>query len=242
MPSALLQPIYKNTIRYTGDVGVPWEIQRRRKQTMETMRRMGTPVLLKHQYNTDDVDKGVAQISPNFDTVYMQSVHDDPLSYGIGYTSVETTHGEWINPETRELEITDNPEEGWIAAPTYRGYGPGYLTYVILPDAPEDVFKHTEEGALLHTQQAIVQLPWWPVSGDNDLLIVCEIDATEKIVETFERYQLKKVSPITMRGKDRWGRREVQSVAAGNRFWVGQRCEASKALETDPIYEVEVDR
>ena len=247
MPSALVNPIYKNVIRNYGDQGTPQDIFRRRRLTMETMRRMGTPVLIKHMYNVDDVSTGEATRSPNYDTIYNQTRHDDPISYGVGYVSTETAHDEWIGPATEEdgseLVISGNrPSEEWEPAPLYRGYGPGYLTYVILPDAPVDVFKLTDEGALIKTQQARIQLPWYPPVGDNDLLIVVELDAGEKIIETYERYQLKQVNPITMRGRDRWGRREVSFPAAGNRFLVGQYCEANKIPETDPLYLVECDR
>lgn len=242
MPSILTEPEYLNVIRYTGEAAeVPQDIRRRRSLTMETMRRMGTPVLIKHMYNIDDVAKGVAVETSNYDTIYKASAHDDPLSYGVGYSSVETQEGEWIDEEGN-LQIAAAAEPGWEPAPKYRGYGPGYLTYVILPDAPEDIWKTTPEGALLHTQQQLIQLPWWPMCGDNDLLIVVELDAQERIINTYERYQLKLVHPISMRGLNRLGQREFNVNAAGNRFWVGQQAEANKVLETDPIYDVEADR
>jgi hypothetical protein len=255
MPTALFKPIYHNVIRYLGDSGLPQDILRRRRLSLETMRRMGTPVLIKHLFTIQDVEKGIAEPSVGLDTIYDQPIHDDQLSYGTGYVSVEQVpRGEWIKPATEtevaELIITEKPEPEWIKAPLYRGYGPGYLTYAILPDAPEDVYKLTEEGALIRTQQARLQLPWYPQVGDNDLLIVCEIDSAEQIVNTFERYQLKQVYPITMRGsaalqRDKLGRREKDTgnlTAGGNRHLVGQQCEANKVPETDPLYNVEVDR
>lgn len=255
MPSALLKPIYKNVIRYLGDSGIPQDILRRRRLSLETMRRFGTPVLIKHMYTIADVEKEIAEPSVGLDTIYQQPIHDDQLSYGIGYVSVEkSSRGEWIKPATEtepaELKIQEEPEPEWEAAPLYRGFGPGYLTYAILPDAPEDVYKLTEEGALIRTQQAKLQLPWYPQVGDNDLLITCEIDNSEKIVQTFERYYLKQVFPITMRGaaalqRDGFGRREQDTssmTAGGNRHLVGTQCEASLIPKTDPIYLVEIDR
>jgi len=255
MPTALLKPIYKNVIRYLGDAGVPQDMLRRRRLSLETMRRMGTPVLIKHMYTIEDVEKEIAEPSVGLDTIYEQPIHDDQLSYGIGYVSVERApRGEWIKPATEtepaELVIQEEPESEWEAAPLYRGFGPGYLTYAILPDAPEDVYKITEEGALIRTQQARVQLPWYPQVGDNDLLITCEIGTSENILQTFERYQLKQTNPSTMRGaaalqRDGLGRRELDTLsmtAGGNRHLVGQFCEANKVPETDPIYKVETDR
>jgi hypothetical protein len=255
MPTALLKPIYKNVIRFTGEMGISQDILRRRRLSLETMRRMGTPVLLKHMYTIQDVEKGIAEPSVGLDTIYQQPIHDDQLSYGIGYVSVEkSTRGEWIKPATEtepaELVIQEEPEPEWEAAPLYRGFGPGYLTYAILPDAPEDVYKLTEEGALIRTQIARLNLPWYPQVGDNDLLITCEIDGSENILQTFERYQLKQVSPTTMRGaaalqRDGYGRRETDTAnltAGGNRHLVSQQAESSLIPKTDPIYLVEVDR
>jgi hypothetical protein len=234
-------PEYFNVIRYEGEGEVPFDIRKRRKQSQETMRRMGTPVLIKHMYNIDDVAKGIATESVNWDTIYGQSTHDDPSSHGPGFVSVETKEGEWLDEEGN-LHIAETPEAGWVPAPKYRGYGPGYLTYCILPDVPEDIWKTTAQGALLHTQQARVLLPWYPPCGDNDLLIVVEINGQQEIVNTLERYQLKQVKPTSLRGLNRLGQREFNMDAAGNRFWVQQECEANKVLETDPIYEVEADR
>jgi len=257
MPSALLKPIYHNVIRYLGDADIPQDIIRRRRQSMETMRRLGTPVLIKRKFTIKDVEEGVAVESQGFDPIYGDTTHDDAFSYGVGYVSKETTRGEWIVPssepenEAATLVIAEEPPtEDSVPAPTYRGYGPGYLTYAILPDAPEDVFKRTEEGALIQIQQARFVLPWHPQVGDDDLLILCEIGPSEEILQTFERYQLKQVTPITMRGsaallRDRWGRREVNSAkltAGGNRFIIQQQCEGAKVPETDPIYRVETDR
>lgn len=242
MPSALQSPEYNNVIHYLGEGIVPQNIKRRRRQTMEVLRRMGTPVLIKHMYNIDDVAKGIATESPNFDTTYKQSAQSDPISYGVGYISVETQAGEWIDTEGN-LRIQPNKEEGWEPAPKYRGYGPGYLTYVILPDAPEDVFKRTPQGLLLHTQLSRVQLPWWPYVGDMDLLITVELDAQERITEAIDRYRLHKVTPVTMRGLDRHGQREFGAPnAGGNRYWIGAQCEANRELDTDAVYNVEWDR
>jgi len=258
----LTKPLYKNVIRFLGDAGSAADIRRRRRWTGQTMRRLGTPVLIKHMYTIDDVKKNpteeeilngtAAQLSTNFDTAYDQSTHNDPFSHGVGYVSWATTEGlepqEWIAPDPngrKQAKLVQGPyEEGFVPAPLYRGYGPGYLTYVILPDAPVDVFKLTDEGALIRTQQARVNLPWYPEVGDNDILITVELDAAERIIKTGTRYQLKKVNPVTMRGRDRLGRQELGQMieGGGNRYRVGQFCEANKVPETEPIYEVETDR
>lgn len=247
MPSSLTSPIYTDVRYFLGDAQVPREIKNQRNYTMEAMRRMGTPVLLKRMYTSEDVDQGNAQQSPFMDSVYKQSRQNDPVSYGTGFVSLDTQPGEWYDTATQKFAITDPhstaPTPTSVPAPRYRGYGPGFLTYVILPDRPEDVFKITPQGVMTQIQQAKVQLPWWPIMGDNDLLITVSLDNGGNIVQAYERYLLKQVMPITMRGMDRSGRREVSSPnAGGNRYWVGQECEANKIPLFDPLYGVEIDR
>jgi hypothetical protein len=211
---------------------------------METLRRMGTPVILKHLYNAEDVNNGFAITGGNQDPVYGQTFYNDAITSGTGFASLETKWDEWISP-TGDLVVQDtSPGAGYTQAPKYRGYGPGYLCYAILPDVPEDVWKLTVQGNLFRTQQARVQLPWYPLSGDNDLMIICEIDPWERVIATHERYQLKQVNPISMHGADRLGRREFSlPPAGGDRLWVGQYCEASRVPETDAtIMGVPTDR
>src|SRR5690242_8620263 len=88
-----------NVIRYYGESSVPGDIRRQRKNNLETMRRFGTPVILKHMYNDQDVQAGIAKESPNFSSVYGQTRHDDPISHGVGFVSVETQPGEWVSPQ-----------------------------------------------------------------------------------------------------------------------------------------------
>ena len=113
IPTALLKPIYKNVLRYLGDQGVPQDMLRRRRLSLETMRRFGTPVLIKHMYTIEDVEKEIAEPSVGLDTVYQQPIHDDQLSYGIGYVSVEKSpRGEWIKPATETVACYRNGTSG----------------------------------------------------------------------------------------------------------------------------------
>lgn len=248
MPSALNYPIYTDTRSYTGDPQTPREIIKMRSSNLQVMQRMGTPVLIKRVYTTEDVDQGNAQRSPGWDQTYRQTRHNDPLSYGTGFCSLDTQAGEWYDPATLQVYVADidapDPNITYLPAPRYRGYGPGFLTYAIPPDRPEDVFRITEQGTMTQTQNAKWQLPWWPLVGDNDLLIAVELDEGGLVTDTFERYQLKMVTPISMRGRDRSGRREIPgALAGGNRYWIGQECEAVKVMPlNDPVYSVETDR
>lgn len=232
-----------NVIHYIGEPGVPHDVRRRRKWNMETMRRMGTPVLVKHMYNPDDVENGIAKESPYFDNIYKQTRHDDPISHGVGFVSVEESDNEWISPDGTLIVSDTSPGAGYTKAPRYRGFGPGYLTYVILPDVAEDLFKVDPTGVFIRIQTARAQMGWYPEVNDNDLLILVELDRNEDIVATHARYQLKQTTPITMRGLDRRGRRRVdETMDFGNQHRVGQNFELVLVPDNDVLYRVETDR
>jgi hypothetical protein len=239
-------PIYQDIRVYTGDPNVPHDVRLRRQSNTEVMRRMGTPVLLKHMFSPIDVEAGTATESPSFDSVYGQSTYlGDQLSHGVGFVSVETQPNEWYDPATGNLyTATTKPDPSYLPAPKYRGYGPGYLTYAILPDRPEDMWRLTEQGALLQQQTATAQLPWWPPINDNDILIVVSVAPNGLIQDTYERYQMKMTMPITIRGLDQAGFREPGIIqdAPGNRYWIGQQADLVRLQPMDEIYNVEVDR
>lgn len=231
-----------NVIRYAGTSYAPQDVRRRRKQTQETMRRMGSPVIVKHMFNDDDVRDGIAEQGLNFDDVYAQTRADDPISHGIGFVSVEKSPDEWILPDGSGIvKATTKPSVRHHPAPKYRGFGPGFLIYMILPDVAEDVFKLTETGVLIKTQSATAQAPWYPEINDNDLVTAVILDRTENVIGTRERYQAKMTNPITMRGIDRRGRREG-TEDGGNRLMIGQQFEMSLVPDNNPLYNVEMDR
>ena len=231
----------QNVILYTGEPNVPRDIRRQRKSNLDAMRRFGTPVILKHMYNDRDVQEGRAMISPNLDEVYGQTRHDDPISHGVGFVSIETSNNEWVSPTGGLVISTTSPGTGYTPAPKYRGYGPGYLTYAILPDVSEDVFKLSETGALIRIQQAQAQIGWFPEVNDNDLMVVVEVDNAENVIATYERYLLKMTSPASMRGLDRKGRRE-RSEDFGNRHVTDQNFEMTLIPKHDVLQSVEMDR
>jgi hypothetical protein len=233
----------KNIINYEGEENVPRDVRRRRHQVMELMRRMGTPVIIKHMYNTDDVDNGIAERSPGYDDIYDQSSHMDHLSHGIGWVSVEKSPNEWISPAGTIVVSGTSPGASYIQAPKYRGFGPGSLTYVVLPDVAEDMFRLDEAGALIRIQTARAQMGWYPNVNDNDLLILTEIDSRQQVVNTYERYQLKQTSPISMRGRDKRGVRHLtEQVDYGNQYVLNQIFELTLVPSNDELYNVEVDR
>ena len=233
-----------NIIHYTGEAHVPQDIRRRRVQVMQNMLRMGTPVIVKHMFNIEDVENGLAKKSPTWDEIYGQERRQDPFSHGVGYVSVEESDDEWIDPNSGAIVVSaTSPGAGYVKAPKYRGFGPGYLTFAILPDASEDMFKLDESGAFIRVQNARAKMAWFPEVNDNDLLILCEIDGTEKVIDTHERYRLKDTTQISMRGLNRRGRRYPnEPMDFGNQLAVNQTFELSLAPANDVVYHVEIDR
>jgi hypothetical protein len=250
--SILSEPLYTDVRGFLGDSDVPNEVSYQRKASADVYRYLGTPILIKRMYTIEDVDEGIALEAATMDDIYKQSTYNtDLISHGVGYVSKETQPGEWVgvppgSPDGKRIQLyvsEAQPYPNYVPAPRYRGYGPGFLTYAILPDRPEDQWKLSEQGALIRTQTAMVQLPWWPLVGDNDLIIVCKLDSNGRIVQTYERYKLKMTAPITMHGRDRLGRREFEGVNANNnRYWVGWQAEMTLVPYPDEIYKLEVDR
>lgn len=81
------------------------------------------------------------------------------------------------------------------------GFDDGVLTYVTIADAPEDVFRLTDTGLLLHDRSPQLTAPWIPPLGDNDLIIVVELDPdTGEVLDTYDRYTLRQVTPTSIRG------------------------------------------
>lgn len=225
--------------RYVGEPKVAADIKRLRRYTLEMMRRMGTPVIIKHMWNDRDNHNGIAEESPVFNTAYGATRGDDEISHGVGFVSVEKSTNEWI---ASDGNIVNADPGGAALAPKYRGYGPGYVTWMIEPDAAMDFYKHTPEGVFIRVQEATAQAPWWPSINDNDLVVHVELDKEGFVVATNERYQAKMTNPVSIRGTDRRGRQEYGSDL-GNRRVINQTFELALLPENvHPAYHVEVDR
>lgn len=224
--------------KYVGETNVPHDIKMTRKSSFEVMRRMGTPVIIKHLYTPEDVVKGIAEPSPDYDDIYEQTRADDPLSFGAGFVSVEKSEDEWIN--TTNGRVVTSKTGNFPKAPRYRGFGPGYLTYIIEPDVTEDWYKHTEEGVFERVRSARVQAPWWPEIHDGDLITEATMDQGGNLLSTGKRYEAKMTTPNSIRGLDRRGRQEFNSHP--NTHVVNQQFEMSALPNNHPYMEVEMDR
>ena len=81
------------------------------------------------------------------------------------------------------------------------GYADGVLTYATIADSTEDVFRLTDQGLLLHDRSPQLTAPWTPKMGDNDLIITVELNPrTGEVLDTFDRYTLRQVTPTSIRG------------------------------------------
>jgi hypothetical protein len=81
------------------------------------------------------------------------------------------------------------------------GFDNGTLVPVTIGDSQEDVFRPNEQGILIHERHPGMTAPWTPDMGDDDLVIVVEVDPiTLDIIEMGDRYMLREVTPVTIRG------------------------------------------
>jgi hypothetical protein len=228
--------------KYVGGENAPQDIKRLRRQVHDMMRRMGQPVIVKKMFTIDDVEKGIAEPSPNFDSIYGQTRNNDNLSWGVGFVSKEKSDDEWIDITTGNIVKSDyDVDPSWPKAPKYRGYGPGIVTYVIEPDAPQDFFTLTPAGAMVQVQTADVTMAWFPKVNDNDLIINVVLDEYGHVVDSTRRYQAKMTNPVTIRGLDRKGRREYEGDL-GNRHMVNQVYPITLLPANHMLMNVEIDR
>jgi hypothetical protein len=187
-------------------------------------------------FNPDDETNGLARKSDNFQSAYGQVRNRDPLSHGIGYCSLENSLDEWISPGGDVISASTSPGSGYVPAPKYRGFGPGYLTYLIEPDAAFDIYLHSPAGAFVRVQQATAVAAWFPEINDNDLIVNVTLDRAGRVIDTGDRYVAKQTNPVSIRGTDRRGRSEY-SGDRGNAHLVNQtsRCRSSRAAVAPPL-------
>lgn len=227
--------------KYVGEENCPQDIKRLRRQVHDMMRRMGQPVIIKKMLTIKDIEENYAENSPNYDSIYGQVRNNDNLSWGTGFVSKEKSKNEWINPSTGEIVRSNTNPGGFDQAPKYRGYGPGIVTYIIEPDAPQDFFTLTPSGAMIEVQTANVTMGWFPKVDDNDLIIHVELDDYGHVVDSGKRYQAKMTTPVSIRGLDRKGRKEY-SRDFGNRHVVNQTYPITMVPQNNVIMNVEIDR
>lgn len=227
-----------NVIKYTGPDSTPRNVRRQRMSNLNALRRFGTPAVIKRRYTDRDVRLGIAEPSKVFDDMYGQTSYNDG-TYGVGFVSIERSDNEWIDQEGTIVQSEVSPGPGYEPAPKYRGYGPAFLTYVILPDVPEDTFTMSSTGFIYRVQKAQAQMGWFPEVHDSDLLVIVELDRYERIIDTRERFLLNVNTPVSMRGLDRRGRLEY-GENFGNRHVTDQFFTMSVIPETDALMDLPI--
>lgn len=222
-----------------GPPNTPQEIKRLRRENMDLCRRMGQPVVVRHMYSLEDVTAGIARTCPAcYDPAYDHIRADCPVCYGFGFASVEDNPLDlWINT-AGQVVATSTPSAGWVKAPRYGGFSAPVLTWLIEPDIAVDVFRISDQGVLTQIYDAQGMAPWYPSLGDNDLCINVTIDRDGfTITETLDRFQLKRVQQITVRG---FGRVTIPATN-GQPLLVAQTFEMNKVPTNQHIYDVPVD-
>ena len=230
------------TARNIGGPRTPHDVQRLRRNNIETLKRFGQPVVWKHMFTQDDFELGyysfqiahgasqkipVQRCVACWDEDYQQTRTDCPICHGIGITSVEAGPY-WIDQEGYISESsTLDP------APKYRGFGPSILTWTIQPDVPEDVFRISDEGVLTRVQTATVLAPWTPEMADNDLLVNVVLQQNDySILKEQERFILRQVAPQSVRGYGKYAR--------NREFRAGQQFQMTKLPTNNHLYNVPI--
>lgn len=203
-------------IKNVGPPSVPQEIKRHRKQIGDMLRRFGQPVIHRHMYTLDDVEKGIAKKCPAcFDEAYSQVRNDCPVCHSVGFVSVRESDDRWISSSGEIVtEKTIQP------APLYGGFAEPTLTMFMQPDVPIDLFKINDRGLLTRVEDAKAYTYYDPIFADNDILITVDLAQDGYTIKNvLDYYQAKKANQHTIRG---WGRFQSKNQ---NQYIVGQEFE-----------------
>lgn len=177
------------------------------------LRRYGEPVVYFEAWELDDLPSGEAIRCPAcVDSVYEQARADCEVCYGTTLVSSVFDPTHWID-SNGYLTLTPTG----LRAPAFGGYREPVLTRLIQPDVSTDVFRINDQGVLVRTQNALGIAYWSPTMGDNDMVIDVVLSQDQNtVVSLGERFLLKLVNPMTVRG---WGRRaHDQAYNIGQNF------------------------
>lgn len=202
---------------------------------MDACRRVGQPVIVRHIWNREDVSNGLAIECPAcYDKAYDQPRGDCPVCFGIGLVSVELDPTGELYIDTKGQLVLGDPGTH-IRAPHFGGFGEPYLTFVIQADTSVDVLRKDEQGILDQTYDVTAIAPWFPTLGDNDLCTNVVLGGDGVTIDTIgDRYQLKRVQQITVRG---FGARP-HYIAGGQIYLLQQSCSMNKIPNNNILYQV----
>lgn len=234
--------MYINSVKEVGPPYTPQEIKRLRRENMDMCRKMGQPVVLRHMWNEADADAGFAERCPAcFDAAYDQPRNDCPVCFGFMFVSAEKT----IDPDVYidrngQLVTTPTPPADYVRAPRYGGFAESVLTWLMEPDVAVDVFRISDQGTMIRTYDATGVAPWFPMLSDNDLCVNVQLAENDYSIigQGDDRFQLKMVQPITVRG---FGKRGRPPGAGGQAYRVAQSFQMAKAPAKNSLYDVPLD-
>lgn len=198
-----------------GPPSTPQEIKRHRRQVGDMLRRYGQPIIHRHRYTLDDLEKGVAKHCPAcFDDAYSQTRNDCPVCYSVGLVSVDDDPERYIDDYGNMTSIETD-----MHAPLYGGFARPSLTLMMQPDVAIDLFKIGDRGVLTRVEDSKAYTYFQPEFADNDILITVLIAQDGySIKEILDHYEAKITNNMTIRG---WGKR----VRDQNMFTIGQEFE-----------------
>lgn len=117
------------------------------------------------------------------------------------------------------------------------GYADGQIVFATIQDTQETAIRISPQGVLTMDMHPAMTAPWLPEMGDGDLLIVADfIPDSWTISDTFERYVLRDVTPVTMRGPG-WGR---QNGALVHRQRISQQSQIDRLPPGHQLYQVPI--
>lgn len=209
----------KNThvvnMKDVGPPSTPQEIKRHRRQVGDMLRRYGQPIIHRHRFTLDDVDRGLAKNCPAcFDEAYNQTRNDCPVCFSVGFVSIENDPDAYI-----DYNGAITSEETDVPAPLYGGFGRPALTLMMQPDVAIDLFKIGDRGVLTRVEDSKAYTYFQPSFADNDILITVVIAQDGySIREILDHYEAKITNNLTIRG---WGKR----VRDQNMHTIGQEFE-----------------
>lgn len=117
------------------------------------------------------------------------------------------------------------------------GYSDGQIVFVTIQDTTEAAIRVTPQGVLTMDMHPALTAPWLPEMGDGDLIIMADFEpASWRITDTLERYVLRDVTPVSMRGPG-WGR---QNGALIHRQRISQQSQIDRLPPGHPLYQVPI--
>lgn len=187
-----------NVATYLAKGPTPQDVYTSRQSVEEFLQEYGRPVVFKHRWNFDDLQRGLTKECPYKDGAYHRDKTDCPYCFGTGFLG---------------------------------GFSDGQIVMAVIADAPVDQLKVDSRGYILFERHPQLTAPWYPTMGDGDLLIEAEFDwGNWEVLSTQDRFELKEVRPITLRGTSIYP----------NRFWIQQTSQLDRIMNGHVFYNVPI--